>query len=100
MDNLYKMQKRNADYRQYKIFYEMELLPFLYDALFDRSRNSVKSMLKRGQIYVNNQSITQFNHILKRGDHVNIVKNRAAKRKSELIDLSILHEDRDIIVVH
>ncbi|HLR75674.1 MAG TPA: RluA family pseudouridine synthase [Virgibacillus sp.] len=100
MSKQFKMIHRSADDRQYKILSHMELLPFLYDALSDRSRNSVKSMLRRGQIFVNHKSITQFNHKLKHGDHVEIVKNEAAKRKAALIGLRILYEDQDIIVVH
>lgn len=96
----YKMIERTAEHRHYKILHKMELLPFLYEVLSNLSRNSVKSMLRRGQIYVNHQSTTQFNHMLKRGDDVEIIKNRAAKRKAALIGLHILYEDRDIIIVN
>src|SRR5699024_887719 len=92
--------RSTTDSHYYAIRDEMELLPFLYDAFVHRGRNSVKSMLRRGQVYVNERSITQFNHLLKRGDHVEIVNNQVAKRKSALIGLNILYEDRDIIVVH
>lgn len=100
MSKQYELVQHTTDHQQYKILAEYELLAFLYEAISDRSRNSVKSILRRGQVFVNNKAITQFNHPLKSGDDVQIVKNEAAKRKAALIGLTILFEDRDIIVVH
>lgn len=78
---------------------EMELLPFLLDAMSHRSRNSVKSILGRGQVQVDDYIVTQFNYKLYPGQTIQILKNRAAIRESILIGLTIIHEDNDVIVV-
>lgn len=91
--------KENSEVLVYEIKEEMELLPFLRKALFSRSRNSVKSILARGQVKVDHYIVTQFNYRLYEGQTVEIVTNQAAIRKNKLIGLSILHEDKEIIVV-
>lgn len=76
-----------------------ELLLFLFEVLPDTGRNSVKSMLKRGQVLVDEQTETKHDFNLRKGQKVTIIKNKVAKRKSTLTGLSILHEDEDVIVV-
>lgn len=84
----------------YQIYTSMELLPFLYDAYANRSRNSVKSMLQRRQVYINDQATTQFNEKLNVNDRVFIMNNRAAQGRSELIGLDILYEDDHLIAIN
>lgn len=77
------------------------LLDYLLASLSGRGRNSVKSILARGQVSVNGRTVTQYDYPLQPGQHV--VVNWAkvfGERESRLIGLSILHEDEDIIVVH
>ncbi|MCG3089483.1 RluA family pseudouridine synthase [Sporosarcina cyprini] len=76
-----------------------ELLPFLLEALSKNSRNSVKSILSRGQASVDGVVITRHDHPLHPGQTVEIVKNRAAKGESELEGISILFEDDDLLVI-
>jgi len=83
----------------FEIEKEMTLLPFLLKALSHRSRNSIKSILARGQVTVDEYIVTQFNYVLYPGQTVTILKNQAAKRESTLIGLKILYEDEDLIVV-
>ena len=78
---------------------EMKLLPFLREAMAHRSRNSVKSILSRGQVKVDGNIVTQFDYYLHQGQKVEILKNKAAIRESTLIGLTIKHEDKDLIVV-
>lgn len=79
---------------------EIELLPFLLKTLSTRSRNSVKSILARGQVSVNDKVITQYNHPLKAGQTVGIISNQEAIKKSNLIGIEIIHEDDDLIVIN
>ncbi|MBT2217350.1 RluA family pseudouridine synthase [Virgibacillus dakarensis] len=65
----------------------------------NRSRNSVKSILSRGQVTVNNHIETKYNYRLQPGQTVTILKNKAAVKESTFIGMSILYEDGDIIVV-
>lgn len=78
---------------------EMELLEFLFSALSHRSRNSVKSILSRGQVRIDGRVETQYNYLIKQGEKVHIIKNKLAKRRDLLIGLSIKYEDKDLIVV-
>ncbi|HLQ83985.1 MAG TPA: RluA family pseudouridine synthase [Pseudogracilibacillus sp.] len=79
---------------------EMELLPFLLEALSDRGRNSVKSILSRGQVSINEIVSTQHDEQLYKNDVVKIMKNQVAKRKERLIGLDILYEDNHLIVIN
>ena len=77
-----------------------ELLPFLLETITGKSRNSVKSILKRGQVFVNGKSVTQHNYLLAPGQTVSIQSNLTARKKSVLSGVTILHEDDDIIVIN
>jgi len=85
---------------QFTVKESTTLLPFLLSALPNRSRNSVKSMLKRGQISIDAQVETKHDHPLHAGQQLSIVKNKAFKRESALIGLTILYEDAHMIVVN
>ena len=60
----------------------------------------MKSILTRGQVTVDGEEITQHNHPLKPAQTVGVMSNKESKKRSELVGLSILHEDRDIIVIN
>src|SRR5690625_765638 len=78
---------------------EMELLKFLFAAMSHRSRNSVKSILGRGQVTVEDYIVTQFNYPLHPGQTVHILKNKAALKESTLIGITIMYEDKDVLVL-
>lgn len=94
-----KLKASTEDQLVYEMKEEMELLLFLREAMSHRSRNSVKSILARGQVKVDDYIVTQFNYLLHEGQIIRILKNKAAIRESTLIGLTILHEDSDIVVV-
>lgn len=79
---------------------EIELLPFLFKVMPNRSRNSVKSILKRKQVAIDGRTSSQFNDLLKVGQKVNILTNEAARRLGRLDGVSILHEDDALIVIY
>src|SRR5699024_12147790 len=91
-------QKDNSELT-FEMIGEMELLPFLLEALQSKGRNSVKSILSRGQVPINNIVSTQHNEVLNHGDVVSILKNQPAKRKDRLIVLEIMYEDNHFIVI-
>lgn len=66
----------------------------------NRSRNSVKSILKRGQVAIDGRTTTQFDDPLRPGQTVNILTNEAAKRLGRLDGVSIIHEDEDLLVIY
>ena len=94
-----KQVESTEDVLIYTMKEEMELLPFLFAIMPQRSRNSVKSILGRGQVKVDDYIVTQFNYLLHPGQIVNILKNKAAIREGALIGLTIQYEDKDLIVV-
>ncbi|WP_181347838.1 RluA family pseudouridine synthase [Thalassobacillus sp. CUG 92003] len=99
MKNKQQHQKRQANQAlQYTVQESSELLPFLLSVLSSRSRNSVKSVLRRGQVSVNNKVETAHNCQLKPGQTVKVQKDKSFKQ-SPLTGLTILHEDDDLIVV-
>ena len=77
-----------------------ELLAFLLKVMSNRSRNSVKSILPRGQVTVDDHIEKQFNYNLKPGQRVTILKNKAAVKQDVLIGMKILYEDEHIIVIN
>ena len=98
--NRRNMPSRNDEILEYIVQEEMELLPFLLKMLTKSSRNSVKSILTRGQVTVDGQMIKQHNYSLAKGQKVSILKNQAAMKQNQLTGVKILHEDDDIIVVN
>lgn len=74
------------------------LLDFLLTNMSEKSRNSVKSLLKHGQIVVNGKAITRYDYPLKSGDKI-IVGNHRSIVEKNIPQLRILYEDDDIIVI-
>lgn len=76
------------------------LLPFLLEVMPNRGRNSVKSILRRGQVSVDDHIETKYNYELFAGQKISILTNKAAVKEGALIGLEILYEDADLIVVN
>ncbi|MBZ4675330.1 MAG: pseudouridine synthase, RluA family [Dysgonamonadaceae bacterium] len=74
------------------------LLDFLLKNMREKSRNSVKSLLKHGQIVVNGKTVTRYDYPLKSGDKI-IVGNHRSIVEKNIPQLRILYEDDDIIVI-
>lgn len=85
---------------QFTVKESTTLLPFLLEVMPKRGRNSVKSILRRGQVSVDDHIETKYNYELYEGQTISILKNKAAVKEGALIGLSILYEDADIIVVN
>lgn len=68
----------------------MELLEYLYKNI-NKSKNTIKNLLKNGNIYVNDKVITKYNYLLKETDKVEI--------RNKINNIDIIYEDKDIIVV-
>lgn len=77
---------------------ESELLKYLYDMMPSRGRNSVKSILRRGQVIINGRTSTQFDDILTPGDVVEIY-TQVATSNIRITGITIIHEDSDIVVI-
>ena len=51
---------------------EEQLLNYLYKNVQGKSKNNIKSLLKNGQVFVNNKKQTKFNFLLKENDVVKV----------------------------
>ncbi len=86
--------------RTHTIEQPSELLAFLFASWPEVKRGKVRAWLKFQCVTVNGRAISQFNHVLKVGDVVAIVADRAAVARVDLpAGLKICHEDADIIVI-
>lgn len=76
---------------------ETELLVFLLKKI-NKSRNDVKVLLRDKHIFVEGRAVTQFNHILKPGQVVE-VKWKKGPEEQKQRGLSIVFEDQYLIVI-
>lgn len=72
---------------------------FLLEKLAGQGRNSIKSLLARGQISVDDRAEKLYNHPLKSGQIVTVNKERITAAP-QLFGLRIIHEDDDLIVIN
>ncbi|WP_153731971.1 RluA family pseudouridine synthase [Sporosarcina obsidiansis] len=95
-----KRKQETFSTTEYAVQEQIELLPFLLKVMSKSSRNSVKSILTRGQVMVDGQMMKQYNYSLQPGQKVEIQSNQVALNISKLVGVTILHEDEDIIVIN
>ena len=89
------MERKQKPPRQYKVDQETTLLPFLLASVQDKSRNTVKGLLTRGQVQVNGKTVTRHDHPLTPGQTVTILPETVKKAQ---LAFPILYEDDKIIV--
>jgi 23S rRNA pseudouridine1911/1915/1917 synthase len=89
---------RESKAKDFTVQEPMELLPFLLKNITNAGRNSIKSMLSRGQIAVNGKAVTAFNYALQTGQTVTLSKEKVVEAPP-LLGLTILHEDEHLLVV-
>lgn len=97
------MQKKkqspiNQDIKEYTVEADHELLKYLLDTYKSKKRPVLKSVLSGGQIKVNGELTTQFNHPLKKGDQLSINWAKPGK-KLKLKKLNVIYEDDHLIVI-
>lgn len=76
-----------------EVKYKEELLKYLIDNIKNKSKNNIKTLLKNGNIYVNNKSISQYNYNLNIKDVINI------KLVNVDLNINVLYEDKYLIIV-
>ena len=92
----------------FKVAHTATLLPYLLEILPGQSRTSVKNLLSKGQVLVNGEGLTAFNHPLKAGDSLTILPKGVSIARSTRKDareqvtkagVKILFEDEHYLVV-
>ena len=95
--------------QKYTVQQDGALLATLFTLLKDNSRTNVKNMLSKGQVLVNGKSVTAFDHPLRKGDSITILRKgisiaratrTGAREELEKAQVSILFEDDNYIVVN
>lgn len=81
-----------------KVTEEVELMSFLIAQLPQKNRNNIKTLLRDKQVLVEGRVVTQFNHLLKPNQKVEI-SGRKARREQKYAGLTILFEDPHLIVI-
>lgn len=76
-----------------------ELMKFLIVRLPHKNRNNIKTMLKKREVLVDGKAVTQFNHILRPGQKVEI-STSPAPRARQMHGLIVVYEDCDLIVIN
>ena len=84
---------------QFKVTQEQELMKFLIEQLPHKNRDNIKTMLKKKQVLVNGSAISQFNHLLKPGQTVELSRKPGAAAY-QMRGVVIVYEDNDLIVVN
>jgi 23S rRNA pseudouridine1911/1915/1917 synthase len=93
-----RSQQSPSKTKQYTVTEPAELLPFLLKTITNQGRNSIKSLLARGQVSVDGQAVTAYNFALQPGQQVSVSKEKVTE-EPPMVGLTILHEDRDIIMI-
>lgn len=81
--------------KKYIVKENNELYAYLRTILTNMSKNNIKTLLKNGNIYVNNKPITKHNYIIKENDIITIGNSIQTNE----INLKIIYEDNNIIVI-
>lgn len=76
---------------------ETTLLPFLREQVRDKSRNTVKGLLSRGQVLVDGRVTTRFDAPLTPGQTVTLLPEQAAEEAE--LPFPILYEDGELLAV-
>jgi 23S rRNA pseudouridine1911/1915/1917 synthase len=99
------MKKNTTDRRPVKtpdprfiVKEECELMSFLIASMPHKNRDNIKSYLKNRQVLVDDEPVTQHNHILTPGKVVIVSRNKIAPQKT-YHGISIIYEDNDLLVI-
>ena len=91
-------QKETRRGQRYVVKNNNTLLPYLIELLSHQSKNSVKSLLKHGQVSVNGKTVTHFDTPLQIGDKI-FISHEKGRVEFNHPQLKIVWEDEELIVV-
>lgn len=86
--------------RSYPVEHDQELLRFLFASFPEVKKTKVRQWLRLGQVLVNGESTTRFNHSLQPGDVVAIGTQGEARNENLLpSSLRVVFEDEVLVVI-
>lgn len=91
--------KVNKEQTRLKVIEPAELMVFLREKMPDQSRNNVKSLLAHRQVWVGEEAVTQYNHLLNVGQEV-IVHWSSIRNEEIEKGPNIIYEDHELIVIN
>ncbi len=94
----YKNTTSKASSQKFEVKEESELLVFLLKNLPSKSRHNIKVLLRDKNIYVDGEAISQFNHLLKVSQTVEVSFEKKPEGE-KLRGIKIIFEDEDLIVI-
>lgn len=92
-------KKKKSNPSSFTVKEEATLLTSLISNLPHKTRKVLKAVLKDKQVFVDEEPVSQFDHVLKPGQSVKVQWDRDLREK-HLGKLDIVHIDQDIIVVN
>jgi len=87
-------------FKGYKVTEETELMLFLIATFPEKNRNNIKTLLRDKYIEVDNKVQTQYNLKLHPGQTISIRPKKGSVLQSSYKGLSIIHEDKYVIVIN
>ena len=87
---------RNSERYEYRVEEDALLLEFLLAHITSKSRNTVKNLMKSGFCAADGEIVTQFDHMLKRGQVVTVAADNAVRAA---LPFRIIYEDAHVIVI-
>jgi len=94
--NFNKKKKQNTD--SFTVAQNNTLLPYLFAQFPHKSKKTVKAVLRDRQVFIDGKAITQFDHVLIRGQHIEIHWEKRTPTQQPH-GLSIVYEDEDLIII-
>ena len=94
--------------QKFKVAHAGSLLPYLFEIFPGQSRTGVKNLLSKGQVLVNGEGVTAFDHPLQAGDVITVLPKGISIARSVRSDareevlkagVNILFEDENYLVV-
>lgn len=92
------MIKKNKKNTVFKVEEKNELMNFLMEKMPEKSRTSIKSLLTKRKVFVNDSIVSQYNHTLLPGNLVTIDWGKS-ETPDNMKGISIVYEDDDVIVI-
>ncbi len=84
---------------KFKVAEEIQLMRFLVEKMPEKSRSNIKSLLANKQVVIDDLPVTQYNHILKAEQQVEIRTQKMGVKQVKYRGLTVIYEDLHLIVI-